>query len=311
MKAPATTGKGLAIAALSAQTMFSAATFLLVKRVLGTPSQPGVLSAFQLLTLRFAIAGGVLGILLINSKGTLAAIRRYFLRFLLLGFIAVPLNVGLFFEGASRTPAAHSALAYALTPVFVFIYEKFAGRVDATFSRAAGILLALGGALTVLLSKHQFSGPEPVGDLMLLGAAASWGLYTVLVRPLVATVGAMPAMVSSLLLGSILWLPAGIPIALNIDYAPLDAMDWIAVLYTAAVTTIISYLLWLYALKRLDATQVAVFTNLQPVATVFLAWIVLGEPVTAAIAGATTLVLCGVTLVQWNPRLPSFRVWNR
>lgn len=311
MKDATTSGKGLAFAALSAQTLFSAGTFLLVKRVLGTPSQPGLLGAFQLLTLRFTIAGAILGIVLINSRAALDAIRRHFLRFLLLGFIAVPLNVGLFFAGASRTPAAHSALAYALTPVFVFIYEKLAGRVDATFSRTSGILLALGGALTVLISKHQFSGPEPIGDLMLLGAAASWGLYTVLVRPLVATVGAMPAMVSSLLLGSILWLPAGIPIVLNINYAPLTIIDWTAVLYTSVVTTIISYLLWLYALKRLDATQVSVFSNLQPVATVFLAWIILSEPLTPTIAAATTLVLCGVTLVQWNPRMPSFTVWNR
>jgi drug/metabolite transporter (DMT)-like permease len=294
--------KGLALGALSLQTVFSAGTFLLVKQALGTPSQPGPLTGLQLLTLRFTLASLILLGFLATSRASRQALRSHFRKFLLLGFIAVPLNVGLFFEGASRAPAAHAALAYALTPVFVFLLETLAGRVAPTFARVAGLLLALAGALVVLFYKYDMSGPEPLGDLMLIGAAASWGLYTVLSRPLVATLGSRPAMVSSLLLGSAMWLPIGMPISLQIPYRTLPPSTWVAVAYTGLVTTVISYFLWLFALKRLDATRVAIFTNLQPITTVFLAWVALGESLTAPVAIATAFVLAGVTLVQWQSR---------
>jgi drug/metabolite transporter (DMT)-like permease len=233
-----------------------------------------------------------------------SALRARWRDILWLGFLAVPLNVALFFEGASRAPAAHAALFYALTPVFVFLLERLAGRTRATLARILGLSLALGGALLVLAVRHQWSGPEPLGDLMLVGAAASWALYTVRSRPLVAAIGALPTMSLSLLVGTLLWLPAGVPIALGIRYESLAALDWAGVAYTAAITTVLSYSLWLFALARLDPTQVAIFANLQPVATVALAWIFLGESLDPTLAVATLAILAGVTLVQRSPAAP-------
>lgn len=283
------------------QTLFSAGTFLVVKHVLGTASQPGRMSGLQLLTLRFAVAGALLGVAGAAQPAVRNSVLRQWRACLALGFVAVPLNVGLFFEGAARTSASHAALAYALTPVFVFILERLLGRTTATLRRIAGLVLAMAGAAFVLLQKASVGGPEPVGDLMLLFAALSWAVYTVFSKPLVATEGSVAVLTGSLVAGSLLWIPAGMYQMQSLALGRLTLSDWAGVLYTGIITTIVSYALWLYALKRLESTQVAIFTNLQPVATVLLAWILLGETVEPAVLAATAFILTGVTLVQFKP----------
>ncbi len=50
-----------------------------------------------------------------------------------------------------------------------------------------------------------------------------------------------------------------------------------AVLYLGLGSSVLSYLLWFAALGRTDASRVAIFSNLQPVATALAAWALLGE----------------------------------
>ncbi len=284
--------------AMVVQTLFAAGTFLVTKDALGSPGHEGPVTTGALFTLRLAATAILLGALLALARRHGALPRVRVPAIVGLGLLAVPLNVGLFFEGASRAPAAHAALFYALTPVLVFGLERIRGNAVATPARILGLLLALSGAVVVLARRGAFEGPEPVGDLMLLGAAFSWALYTCYSRPLVATVGAFPTMAWTLLVGCLVGLPLGWLRAPLPDVAALPLRVWGAVAYLAVITSVTSYWLWLFALKRLDATQVAVFTNLQPIATAVLAWLLLGERISLALLTATVLVLAGVSLVQ-------------
>jgi len=51
------------------------------------------------------------------------------------------------------------------------------------------------------------------------------------------------------------------------------------------MTSVVAYLLWYWALAHLAAARVAIFTNLQPLATALLGQLFLGERVTAAFFG--------------------------
>ena len=62
----------------------------------------------------------------------------------------------------------------------------------------------------------------------------------------------------------------------------------------------VAYLLWYWALAHLAAARVAIFTNLQPLATALLGQLFLGERVTAAFFGAAAVVIAGVLLAQWR-----------
>jgi len=71
---------------------------------------------------------------------------------------------------------------------------------------------------------------------------------------------------------------------------------WWCLAYIALLTSVASYLLWGYALARVEASRVAVFTNLQPIVTALIAWAAFGDPLTLHFMVATLCVLAGVAL---------------
>ena len=84
------------------------------------------------------------------------------------------------------------------------------------------------------------------------------------------------------------------------DIAHASREAWWGVVYLCVVTSVIAYLLWYFALKHLAAARVAVFTNLQPLATALLAHVFLGEHVTPAFVCGALVVISGVLLAQWR-----------
>ena len=73
---------------------------------------------------------------------------------------------------------------------------------------------------------------------------------------------------------------------------------WVGVAYLIAVTSVVAYLLWYWALGHLPAARVAVFSNLQPLATAVLAHFFLGEHLTPQFVGGALVVIGGVVLAQ-------------
>ena len=77
---------------------------------------------------------------------------------------------------------------------------------------------------------------------------------------------------------------------------------WFGVAYLAVMTSVVSFTLWYWALRFLEATQVAVYTNLQPPATALLAWWILAEVPTWQVIVGGVMVMAGVTVTQLSSR---------
>ena len=84
------------------------------------------------------------------------------------------------------------------------------------------------------------------------------------------------------------------------DIVRASTAAWWGVAYLILMTSVVAYLLWYWALAHLAAARVAIFTNLQPLATALLGQLFLGERLTAAFFGAAAVVIAGVLLAQWR-----------
>jgi drug/metabolite transporter (DMT)-like permease len=214
-----------------------------------------------------------------------------------LGLLAIPLNQGFFLYGLQWTTAAHSALLYGLTPLFVMLFAAWKLKERVTLWRVAGISLAFAGVVIVLLEQGLDLDPEQFrGDILVLLAVVAWALYTVLGKPLIEKYGAMVITARAMTYGTILFLPIGLTSIIEFQPALVGTEAWIGLLYCALLTSVVAYSLWYWALQYIDATQVAVFSNLQPVLAALLAWALLGEPLTTVFVGGGVLVLAGVFL---------------
>jgi drug/metabolite transporter (DMT)-like permease len=216
-----------------------------------------------------------------------------------LGGLAIPLNQGLFLYGLQWTTAGHSALLYALTPMFVLMLAAWSLREKITFWRTAGILIAFAGVVVVLLEKGIVLSPSQfLGDVLVLVAVVAWAYYTVLGKPLIKKYGAMVVTSRAMTYGTLMFMPVGLYSMRDFVPGVVATDAWLGLLYCAIMTSVISYTIWYWALKFIDAAQVAVFNNIQPVVAAFFAWLLLGEPLTTAFIGGGILVLIGVIITE-------------
>jgi len=284
----------LAYLALLAQTAISAGTYLLAKRALEE------LRPLELGWLRFVAAAAIYVAILFATRTPAIPPRGSRKRAIVLGVIAVPLNQGLFLSGLALSTPSHAAILYALTPACVLLGARILLGEPISGARFAGIGIAFSGAAALLLERGLAAAREPlVGDLLLFGAVLAWAAYTVGTRPMARTHGALAATSWALLAGTVVAAPFG-PWVVRAprELAGVSATGWAGLAYLVVLTSVVAYLLWAFALQRLEAAKVAVFTNLQPVATALLSYAVFGEKMTAVAIGAGVLVLVGVTLAQ-------------
>ena len=196
-----------------------------------------------------------------------------------------------------KSTAAHAALLYALTPIGVYVYSLLEGarrraRVPGwACSSPSGVCWCCCSP-TGLRALHGVF----VGDLLILGAVGAWVVYTAEGKAFIGEHGPLRATA----------LVDDCRRAVAASRRPLGPPAGVrarskrtvkgAIAYLALLTSVVSYLLWYWALGRTDASKVAVFSNLQPVATAVAAWLVLGEHIGWEVAVGGALVLAGVRL---------------
>jgi len=140
------------------------------------------------------------------------------------------------------------------------------------------------------------------GAPVVLAAVALYALWVVLQKRALATMSAVDVTAWATWLGAGFALPfaSGLPHA--VTTAPAGALA--SLLLLGIIVTTVPFLLWTWALARVEATSAAPFLLLVSPAALLIAWLWLGEaPALAAVAGGA-LTLVGVATVQIGSRTP-------
>lgn len=282
----------LVYAALGLQVLISAGTFLVAKRTLVE------IHAFPLLAARFLLSGLLFCLILLWLPGPAVPPKATWGRVLYLGFLAGPLNQGFFFWGLERSTPIHAALFYAMTPLGVYLYALSRRQERPSRTRLVGIATALAGVLVLLLGRGLRAALGPlIGDIFILGGVAAWAVYTAEGTRLSREHGAIRA-TSWTLIAAALWTLPLAPFVLSTQLFAASRVALAGFLYLAFFSSVASYVLWYFALSQLGASRVAVFANLQPVATALAARWLLGEALNWEMAIGGLLVLVGVWITQ-------------
>jgi drug/metabolite transporter (DMT)-like permease len=216
-----------------------------------------------------------------------------------LGFLVIPVNQGCFLFGLSQSTASHAALLYALTPVAIFLLaRRFLDERDAR-GKLFGIAAAFAGVVLILLDRGLAREIAAMrGDLLMLLAVFSWAAYTVVSKPLLRRYDPMTLTTWVLVAGTAMSLPALLLPGAIPPLRELSLPVWGGIAYLAIGTSVIAYPLWLYALRNLEASKVAITTNAQPVLTSVLSWILFRDRFGPAFFAGAALILFGVSWVE-------------
>lgn len=272
----------------------SAGTYVAGKRALAE------LGPFELAAARFVLAAGVHAVVLWRSRVRIA--RRDLAGIAALGVLAVAVNQPLFLAGLALSTPGHAALMYAMTPVFVFLLERARGRERATPLKVVGITVAFAGTLVVLAGRGALDAARArdvlTGDLLLVLAVLAWAVYSVGGKAYSARYGGLVTGSVTLVAGTLVCAPIGLVL---VDAGHLGAMSaggTASLLYLVVVTSVVAWLIYYWALGRVEASRVAIWSNLQPVLTALLAWALHGEPLTAPFLAGGAMVIAGVLMTE-------------
>jgi drug/metabolite transporter (DMT)-like permease len=220
---------------------------------------------------------------------------------LLLSFLAVPVNQFLFLLAMKYTVPTNAALFYSATPALVLFVSYLARHEIITWKKGIGVATAFGGILFIVFEKGIDLHSEMLfGNVMLLIAVIAWVFYTVLGRKLIVRYGAFTTSSFTMIVGGLMFLPVGIFKLKWAELTYLSVGDWGSLVYLALGTSIISYWIWYYALGKVPASKVAIFSNLQPILTTILAVVLLGQAITPHFIFGGTVALAGVVLAQFG-----------
>ncbi|MCG3174584.1 MAG: hypothetical protein GMKNLPBB_02829 [Myxococcota bacterium] len=277
------------------QTLIASAGYLVIQDALRT------VHPLTLVTFRF---GGAALLLYAMSKltGHLAPVPwRAHRQFMLLGLLGVTLNQSMFFLGLAQpgTQPEHAAMLYAMTGGFAYLAGLLLGTERWRLVRVSGILLAITGASWVLVDKGvDFASGSANGYLILFVAVIFWALYGVLGFGAVRAHGPLRTTTWAMVYGALFYSPYGAYRLWTFDWTLLTPNVLLALAWLIILTSGASFYFWYYALTRLEPSQVALFTTLQPPLTALLAWMFMGTPITLTLVLGMALVIAGVRLSQ-------------
>jgi drug/metabolite transporter (DMT)-like permease len=194
------------------------------------------------------------------------------------GLFGVAINQLLFFKGLDMSTPINAAIIMTANPVMVLIFAAIIIREAITFKKSMGILLGLSGAALVILQNAAFSisSETQLGDLLVFINATSYGLYLVLVKPLMVKYHPITIVKWVFLFGFIYVFPFGYGELSQVNWASMPTIIIACILFVVIGTTFFAYLLNIIALKELSPSIVSYYIYLQPIlATVFA--LVLGK----------------------------------
>lgn len=226
-----------------------------------------------------------------------ALTRPQVAKLLALGVVVYAVTQGAQFVALGRLPAATVSLVLAGTPVVTALVGVALLSERTTPRQWLGIGVFIAGAAIYLVPDIGSGGAGVVGLLVavlgLLSNAASSVMGRAVNRrdehhPLVVTTVSM-GIGGALLLGT----------GLSFQGMPeLDGQSWTIIGWLAVVNTAGAFTLWNHTLRSLSATESSVINNMMLVQIAILAWVFLGESLTARAVAGIGIAVAGVVLVQ-------------
>jgi drug/metabolite transporter (DMT)-like permease len=202
--------------------------------------------------------------------------------------------------GMAESTATHAALLVIVEPASLILLSPLVlGERLRGIEVAGAVLALLGGACVVVNGIPGVSAailPHGRGDALIVLAGVAFASYSLLGRPLLHRHHALTVTSRSIVWGAIAMAPFAVHEWSTGARAAWTATAVAGTLYLAVAITAVGYLVWNWALARVQAPRAAIFLNVQPLGGALLGVFLLGETATVFTAAGTVLIVAGLCM---------------
>ena len=231
------------------------------------------------------------------------------------GVVGIGLVQWLYFVAIGRLPVGIALLLEYLAPVLVVVWVRFVRRESVRTRLWAALALSIAG-LVVVAEAWQGLRLDGIGVLAGLGAAVSLAAYYLtsergLGRRDPLSLGAW-TFTAAAVFWSVLqpwwtfpWADLGRLVALPGPLPDTDVPAWLLVGWVVVLGTVVPYGLILLALRSLGSARTGLLGMAEPVLAAAVAWVLLGEALSAVQLLGGAVVLVGIVLAETARQPPA------
>ncbi len=222
---------------------------------------------------------------------------RDLMRFFLLGILGVAASNYLYYLAIQRTNVATAIILQYTAPVWVLLYTAIRGVQRLSLRRSSAVGLAVVGcALAVGLVGSGGFRMDAIGVIAALLAAFSFAFYNVAGHEVLARYDRWKVLLWVLVATSTFWIFVNPP--WKILAAHFDRQQWAFMVIFSLVSVLGPFSCYFAGLQHLEPTRAIVASCLEPVFSILIAALVLGELVRPFQSVGIILVLVAIVLIQ-------------
>jgi len=281
--------------------VFWGSSFVVVKLALAEGLTPVSIATF-----RFLLAGGLFALTLVLRRVRKSGDRVLVERGDLPVLVSLALSGVTFFFLAQYTGIKLAGASIAaifvclLSPIFIAVASTRLLKERISRGQVFGICFAAVGTSIVVLggsASLQFDSEFLYGSVLLLATPVLWTFYTLLGKRTIEKYNPVAVLTYVIVFGGLLLLPFSVAdnsvrLALS-----MSLFSWLAIVYLAVTCTLVGYYIWFFAVERVGATVTSSILFAEPLVTVLLAALFVGEQITVPIGVGGLLIFLGVYLV--------------
>ena len=192
--------------------------------------------------------------------------RRDMLKIVGASFFGFVMAQGGYIVGLSLTSPINATIELTTMPIFTLILSAFILHERITPRRALGIILGFTGAV-LLITRTTGGGGRATdfrGDLLILASQVGYAFYLTYFSGVIRKYDAFTFNKWTFTFASLMILPFTLPHIAQIDWAGLSARTATELVYIVAAATFFTFLLVVFAQRRLLPTTVSVYNYVQP-----------------------------------------------
>ena len=246
-------------------------------------------------TISFLILAPIL--LLLRGRNALSLPKRDWAWTATIGVLGVAMSNYFYYLAIQKTNVATAITLQYTAPIWVLLYTVARGIQKPTMKRVISIALAITGiAIVVGIFSSGGFRVNTVGVIAAQIAAVTFAFYNVAGSGLVARYDRWKVVVNTFLGAALFWMVVNPP--WKIVAAHYASGQWLFLLVFATTSILIPFSLYFAGLQYLDPTRAIVTSCLEPVFSILMAAIVLGEIVGPMQVLGIVMVLAATILVQ-------------
>lgn len=251
-------------------------------------------SPIQIMLMRFVIAYFVLIVL---RPKTLKLKLKEELQCMLLGLFGCTFYFLLENYALTYTLAANVSIIVAVAPILTAVLAHFFLPNEKLHKNIfLGFMIAIIGVALVVFNGTVVLKLNPMGDLLSVGAALCWAIYSVMLRDKLRRYDGLILTRRIMLWGFLTVLPIEMIKGEAFSIMPImsDGKLVFCILYLGILGSGICYVLWNMAIKKLGAVVTNNYIYINPFSTMVAAVIVLKEPISLMGMVGAAMILVGV-----------------